>query len=211
MYYLINFSQIIILQIQKYDLPPSAGLTPKALPQTNVRPVLLSPKAGQTPTGSPSVQPTAGTPRVISPMVKGKSVKINSVFLMYITSIYSYLEQRTIKKTHLFTLLVTIFLRHDLVFICVISSILLILNNIFIVLIKVFSMIITVRNAVPKIVTTNASVILPVVAQSSTTTADTEVPAAKATQASMSGIQALAAAAAATQKITVSPSQIKVG
>lgn len=66
------------------------------------------------------------------------------------------------------------------------------------------------RNTVPKIVATNASVILPVVAQSSTTTVNTD-QAAKTTQASMSGIQALAAAAAATQKITVSPSQIKVG
>lgn len=69
-----------------------------------------------------------------------------------------------------------------------------------------------VRNPVPKIVATNASVILPVVAQSNASTVSTEIPSAKTTQvSSMSGIQALAAIAAATQKITVSPSQIKVG
>lgn len=65
------------------------------------------------------------------------------------------------------------------------------------------------RNAVPKIVATNASVILPVVGQGSST--NVEGASTKSVQASMSGIQALAAAAAATQKITVAPSQIKIG
>lgn len=70
------------------------------------------------------------------------------------------------------------------------------------------------RNPQPKVVTTNTPVILaaPVAAQNSVTLANADGPA-KTTQAGMSGIQALAAAAAATQKITVSPqtSQIKIG
>lgn len=69
-----------------------------------------------------------------------------------------------------------------------------------------------VRNPTPKVIGTNASVILtaPVAAQNNVANVDGP---AKTTQAGMSGIQALAAAAAATQKITVSPqaSQIKIG
>lgn len=70
----------------------------------------------------------------------------------------------------------------------------------------------SVRNPTPKVIGTNASVILtaPVAAQNNVANTDGPV---KTTQAGMSGIQALAAAAAATQKITLSPqaSQIKIG
>lgn len=71
-----------------------------------------------------------------------------------------------------------------------------------------------VRNPQSKVVTTNTPVILtaPVAAQNNVALVNAD-GTAKTTQAGMSGIQALAAAAAATQKITVAPqtSQIKIG
>lgn len=69
-------TQTYILQIQKYDLPPTAGLTPKALPQPSVRPVLLSPKPGQPISSMPkTITPTqvsTPVPRIMTPVVKGK-------------------------------------------------------------------------------------------------------------------------------------------
>lgn len=68
------------------------------------------------------------------------------------------------------------------------------------------------RQPAPKLIESNAgvTVLTPVVAQNSVSAESSPV---KTTQASMSGIQALAAAAAATQKITVSPqtAQLKLG
>lgn len=62
-----------------------------------------------------------------------------------------------------------------------------------------------------KLISVNPTVLTTIPPTTNPTTTVTEAVAAKTTQPSMSGIQALAAAAAATQKITVSPAQIKVG
>lgn len=72
------------------------------------------------------------------------------------------------------------------------------------------------RQSAPKLIEGNAgvTVLTPVAPQNSVNVAVAGADGAiKTTQASMSGIQALAAAAAATQKITVSPqtAQLKLG
>ncbi|KAK9889883.1 hypothetical protein WA026_008685 [Henosepilachna vigintioctopunctata] len=76
--------QTYILQIQKYELPPSAGtVKPTAPPPSNIPPLLISPKQGQSPghhlinspTGSATVksqtvQQLHAVPKVISPVIK---------------------------------------------------------------------------------------------------------------------------------------------
>lgn len=72
-----------------------------------------------------------------------------------------------------------------------------------------------VRQPAPKIIESNSGMALltPVPQNSVSVAVAATEPAVKTTQAGMSGIQALAAAAAATQKITVSPqtAQLKLG
>lgn len=72
-------------QIQKYDLPPAAaGLTPKPIVQSPVRPPLTSPKpqpvvaAAHTITKtitSAHVAPAVAAPKIVSPIVRGKSLR----------------------------------------------------------------------------------------------------------------------------------------
>lgn len=89
-------------------------------------------------------------------------------------------------------------------------------NRKFIAICKFTVVFCAVRQSAPKLIEGNAgvTVLTPVATQNSVNIAVAGADGAiKTTQASMSGIQALAAAAAATQKITVSPqtAQLKLG
>lgn len=151
-------TQMYILQIQKYDLPPAPGLTPKpitpAAPATQPRPVLLSPKATPaTPTASPTI--IKQSPVQQPTLIQGQAQPV---------AVPRIVQQQPLLR----------------------------------------------MRAAGKVTPVNAGqVILPVVV--TTSPAGNADAVTKTTQAGMSGIQALAAAAAATQKITVAtPQHIKI-
>ncbi|XP_017769059.1 PREDICTED: host cell factor 2 [Nicrophorus vespilloides] len=169
-----------ILQIQKYDLPSSAGLVPKNIPNSSIIKHAMSPKAGTLPTGAAAkaIGSPLNTAKVMSPLVRVRtaSTKITNSTVTATTTVVTGVGGG-------------------------------ISNSPAVVAVPALN--------TSTVMTNPTSILATAVSTSAVATVEQNAAVAvtkTAPTTSMSGIQALAAAAAATQKITVaSAQQIKLG